>query len=430
MREELKGRLAGTAAAVVGAGRSGQGAALLLRALGANVRLLEAKAENVSADFAARATAEGIEIMTGPHLPEYFEGMDMVVLSPGVQAGKIRALFPIDAAPEVISELELSGRYAKGRVLAITGTNGKTTTTALCAHVLRHMGLRVFEGGNIGTPLADHVLSGDEADALVLEVSSFQAQNCTTFRPEVAVLLNLSVDHQDFHADMEEYLQAKLNLFARMEDEDLAVLPAEMRDDLESRHFTRARLHFFEATDRFECDRLPGAHNQANMEAAFQALTRFGVTERDMREALDTFVQHPHRLERVGETRGVLFINDSKATTVASLKAALEAFDRPILLLAGGKYKGGDLEALAPLLKRRVRAVCLFGDSREVFEKAWTGIVPLGWEPNMQRAVEWLMERAEQGDVMLLSPATASYDLYNNYKERGEDLRRIFRELS
>lgn len=429
MREELQGKLSGTSAVVVGAGASGLGAARLLRALGAEVKLLERNPEGVADDTASELRGEGIELFVGPHNPEYFSGAQLVVLSPGVPARKIRALFPMDVSPEVISELELAGRYATGRVLAITGTNGKTTTTSLCSHILRHSGFSVFEGGNIGTPLSDYVLSGDEADVLVLEVSSFQAQNCNSFHPEVAVLLNLSVDHQDYHADMEEYLRAKLNLFAFMDSDDLAILPASMREQLEEMHFTNARLKFFESTDRFDCEQLPGAHNQANMEAAYQALIRLGVSEREMRDALKTFRPHPHRLERIGVHEGVLFVNDSKATTVDSLKAALEAFELPILLLAGGKYKGGDLKALVPLLRRRVRAVCLFGDSRHIFEQAWAGNVPLAWEKDMESAVHRLMTWAESGDVMLLSPATSSFDLYENYKQRGEDFRRIFEEL-
>lgn len=429
MQTQLEQTMTGKRTVVVGAGTSGRSAARLVRALGADVTLLDANENALDDTLRARLEGEGIALRFGPHKPDYFDGADTVVLSPGVPARKIRALFPMDVTPEVMSELELAGRYASGRVLAITGTNGKTTTTALCAHVLRHMGLSVFEGGNIGTPLSEHVLSGRSADALVLEVSSFQAQNCTSFRPEVAVLLNLTEDHQDYHADMDEYLRAKLNLFAFMTDEDLAIVPADMREKLEEYSFTAARVRFFESTDRFECDRLPGAHNQANMEAAYQALRRFGVNERDMREALATFEPHPHRLERVGEHAGVTFVNDSKATTVASLKAALEAFEQPVLLLAGGKYKGGDLKALAPLLRRKVRAVCLFGDSRHIFEQAWAGNVPLAWERDMEGAVRRLMTWAESGDVMLLSPATASYDLYNNYGERGDDFRRIFNLL-
>jgi len=423
------GDLKNVNAAVVGAGRSGKAAALLLADRGATVRLLERNESAVDETYARDAEAAGVTLRLGAHKTEDFSGLDMVVVSPGIPVRTVKGLLPVGENPEIISELELASRFAVGRILAVTGTNGKTTTTGLAAHVLQNSGLTVFLGGNIGTPLSEYVLCDRPADVLALEVSSFQAQACTSFRPEVGVLLNFTPDHLDYHADMEEYLRAKLNMFAHMTSDDLALLPASMRSELEDRHFTLARRQWFESSDRFDCERLPGTHNQANMEAVFQATKRFGVTERCMREALETFEPYPHRLERVGEKRGVLFVDDSKATTVDALRAALETFDRPVLLLAGGVYKGGDLEALAPILRRKVRAVCLFGDSREVFEKAWAGHVSLAWEPTMDKAMARLMTWAEEGDVMLLSPATASFDLYANYKERGNHFQRVFKEL-
>lgn len=416
-------------AAVVGAGRSGRAAALLLADLGARVRLLEKNEQGLDGAFVRDAEAAGVSLRLGAHATDDFAGLDMVVVSPGIPVRTVKALLPMGENPEIISEMELASRYVNGRILAVTGTNGKTTTTALAAHVLQVAGLSVFLGGNIGTPLSEHVLSGRAADVLALEVSSFQAQACTSFRPEVGVLLNFSPDHMDYHADMEEYLRAKLNMFSFMTADDLAVLPAAMRAELEDRHFTAARVQWFESSDRFECERLPGAHNQGNMEAVFQATKRFGVTERCMREALETFEPYPHRLQSLGEKGGVLFVDDSKATTVEALRAALETFDRPVLLLAGGVWKGGDLDALAQILRRKVRAVCLFGDSREVFEKAWAGHVSLAWEPTLDKAMHRLMTWAEPGDVMLLSPATASFDLYANYKERGNHFARVFEEL-
>lgn len=421
---ELKGKTV----AVVGAGRSGRAAALLCADQGARVRLLERNEDGPGDEAVRELEGAGVEIHLGAHKPEHFQGLSQVVLSPGIPIRVVKALLPVDENPELISEMELGYRHSRGRVLAVTGTNGKTTSTALAGHVLQHAGLSVFMGGNIGTPLSEYPLSGRLADVLVLEVSSFQAQGCATFRPEVGVLLNFSPDHLDHHADMLEYLGAKLNMFAAMEPEDLAVVPAKMRAELDEKPFTHARIHWFESTDRFECERLPGAHNQSNMEAVFQAVKRFGGTERCMREALELFEPWPHRLQLVGEFGGVRFVDDSKATTVDSLAAALETFDAPILLLAGGVYKGGDLDALAPVLARKARAVCLFGDSREIFEKAWAGHVALDWKPTMDEAVARLMAQAHEGDVMLLSPATSSFDLYKNYKERGLHFQRLAKE--
>jgi UDP-N-acetylmuramoylalanine--D-glutamate ligase len=422
-------RLDGRRAAVVGAGASGRAAVRLLCALGAKVRLLEKDPARIDRDFGALCREKRIAVEYGAHIPEHFTDLDLVVLSPGVRARDIRPLLPAASPPELMAELELAGRYVNAPILAVTGTNGKSTTTSLAGHALAKFGLKVFAGGNLGVPLSELALSGEKADVAVVEVSSFQAQGLSTFRPAVAVLLNFAPDHLDWHRDMDEYLDAKLNLFARMRPEDLALLPESLREELERREFTRARKEFFRPIDRFECDLLPGEHNQANMEAAFQACRRFGLEERDFREALDSFAPLPHRLEAVGEKRGVLFVDDSKATTVDAMEAALKSYDRPILLLAGGVYKGGDLAALVPLIRRKVRYVCLFGASREVFEAAWAKHLPVKWEPDLESAMRRLFAMAKKGDVMLLSPATSSFDLYANYKERGNHFRRIAEAL-
>jgi UDP-N-acetylmuramoylalanine--D-glutamate ligase len=422
-------RLDDCRAAVVGAGASGRAAARLLCALGAKVRLLEKDPAKMDREFAKLCRERRIAVEYGEHIPEHFRDLDLVVLSPGVKARDIRPLLPAKNPPELMAELELAGRYVNAPILAITGTNGKSTTTALAGHVLASAGLKVFAGGNLGVPLAELALSGEKVDAAVVEVSSFQAQGLSTFRPSVGVLLNFAPDHMDWHQDMAEYLDAKLNLFARMQPEDLVLLPEAMREDLDRRDFTRARKEYFRPIDRFESDLLPGEHNQANMEAAYQACRRFGVEERDFRDALATFAPLPHRLQAVAERRGVLFVDDSKATTVDAMEAALKSFDRPILLLAGGVYKGGDLAALVPLLKRKVRYVCLFGASREVFEAAWAKHLPVKWEADLESAVRRLFAMAKKGDVVLLSPATASFDLYANYKERGNHFRRIAEAL-
>ena len=202
-----------------------------------------------------------------------------------------------------------------------------------------------------------------------------------------------------------------------------------MRGELSTRAFTRARTVYFQARGRFAAPALPGAHNQANMEAALALCAHFGVTERTAREAMAVFTPAGHRLERVGEKGGVLFIDDSKATTVEALRAAIQSCDRPVRLLAGGVFKGGDLEGLVPLLRERVRSVGLFGASREIFEAAWAGSVALFWEPKLEGAVRRLYGQAGPGETILLSPATASFDLYSGYKARGDDFQRIFREL-
>ncbi len=229
---------------IVGAGRSGLAAARLLRALGASVRVVDEKTD------LGNSILEGLgpdaRLMTGPLDKEKFEDADIIVVSPGVPVRKIREVVPDFPERKIISELELSSWFADEPIIAITGTNGKTTTTSLISHVLEYAGKKVFTGGNIGTPLSEYILSRESCEALILEVSSFQLQNCRLFKPDAAILLNISANHLDYHLDMAEYLEAKLNIFSRQTAEDLAIVPADMRDELGGRNFTRAHIKWFD----------------------------------------------------------------------------------------------------------------------------------------------------------------------------------------
>jgi UDP-N-acetylmuramoylalanine--D-glutamate ligase len=273
------------------------------------------------------------------------------------------------------------------------------------------------------------VLGEEKADILVLEVSSFQLQNAPTFHPHVAALLNFSANHLDYHASMEEYLEAKLSMFRRMEPADLAIFPEEMRAQLPDRDFTRARTEYFTAADRFVCPGLPGAHNQANMEAAFLICRYFGLDKNQVQHGIDGFVSLPHRLEAVTEHNGIVFVDDSKSTTIDSTIAALESQDRPVRLLAGGVFKGGDPETVLPLIREKVRGIYLFGASREIFESAWkAGGRNITWDATLEEAVYRAASEARSGECVLLSPATSSFDLFANYKERGLVFQKSVRE--
>lgn len=420
---------AGTRAVVVGGGRSGRAAARLLRALGASVRLLEKTPDNLPADFVAWAAQAGVSVLGGDHRPDQFTGADVLIPSPGAALSALRPLLPVDGAPEVLAETELAWRQLDGEpVVGITGTSGKTTTTSLCAAMLEAQGLNVFTGGNIGTPLSEYVLehrnnARPKADVAVLELSSFQLQTCTTLHPRVAVLLNISENHLDYHKDMREYIEAKMRLFRCQEPGDLAVVGTALRG-LPERFHVRARVVYYDGeSTRFSGMRLHGAHNRANAEAAWQAAREFGVSPEHAIRAMETFQPLPHRLETVAEQDGVLYVNDSKCTTLEALKVALAAFDRPVLLLAGGKFKGGDPAALADLVRRHVRAVGLYGASRDIFEPAWKNLTPVTWDHTLREALARLRGLARPGDVVLLAPATSSYDQYPNYLRRGEDFR-------
>ena len=345
----------------------------------------------------------------------------------------LRPLLTPGEEPEIMAETELAWRQLEGEpVLAVTGTSGKTTTISMCAAMLEAQGLNVFLGGNIGTPLSEYVLARAEgrprADVLALELSSFQIETCTTLRPRVAVLLNISANHLDYHKDMKEYIEAKMRLFRCQDASCLAVFGPGLRG-LPERMKVSARTGYFDPdSGRFPDMQLIGPHNHANAEAAWQACREFGVTQENARRAMQRFKPLPHRLERIAEKDGVLYVNDSKCTTVEALKVALASFERPVLLLAGGRFKGGDLAGLAPLLKRHVKAAGLYGASREVFENAWKDILPTSWDETLRLALARLRGMARPGDVVLLAPATSSYDQYENYRERGDDFRRAVLE--
>lgn len=422
----------GCKAVVVGTGRSGQAAARLLHSLGASVRIVNMNEESVPESFRKTIAECGFETAFGPHTAEQFIGADVVVPSPGVAMRKLEAFIPSQAV--VLAEMELAWSCVPHiPAIAVTGTNGKTTTVRLCDAMLREAGKRVFLGGNIGTPLSEFVLEEQEADVLVLEISSFQLQTCRHFRPSVGVLLNITEDHLDYHEDMQEYIDAKLHMFANMQQGDIALFGEDVQQlaiNSQCGGLKQATQKVFSDTGQFAQASLKGVHNRLNMEAAFVATSGFGVTLEQALTAVENFSTAPHTLETVAKGRGVLFVNDSKATTVDSVRAALESFAEPVLLLAGGHYKGGDLGSLAELVKKHVRAVGLYGDSRTVFESAWDGVVDLEWHESMEDAAKALMGKAQDGDVMLLSPATSSFDQYANYKARGDDFRRIAAMLS
>ena len=378
-------------AAVIGAGRSGRAAARLLHALGMECILLEKNPEKIPADFMRWLSECGIPLLPGEHKPEYFRGIDLIIPSPAAAKRSIEALLQGGDAEdhvEIMAESELAWRLLDGEpVIGITGTSGKTTTTSICSAMLAQHGLRVFTGGNIGVPLSEYVLErisgAPKADAAVLELSSFQLQTCSTLHPHVGVLLNISENHLDFHADMQEYTEAKMRLFACQDENDLAILHPSLAH-LAARYGMKAKIATIDIDDRpFPKTRLIGQHNQINASAAYLAAARFGVTRQEAALAMEAFTPIPHRLEYAGAIRGVTYVNDSKCTTVEALKVALASFQQPVILLAGGKFKGGDLEGMRPLVQEHVKAVALYGASRSHFADAWAGAVPLKWDETM-----------------------------------------------
>ncbi len=420
---------------VVGAGSSGSAVCKLICALGHNVLLLEKNPNNINAAIKELETSGKIEIKCGEHHTSDFENCDLIILSPGVPLNAIKS-FTVDK--EILSETEFAWEILKeklqegDKILAVTGTSGKTTTVSLCEAMLKAHGYEVFLGGNIGTPLSEYVLermnNRKKADVIVLELSSFQLQTCKKFCPHVSMILNVSENHLDHHKDMQEYIDAKFNIGLNQDENDYFLITQELCE-LAKNYDIKAKKEIIELNNEFTEMNLFGKHNKFNISCAYSACEKFGVSLSEAQKAVKEFKSPPHRLEHVKTVNEVVYVNDSKGTTVASLKVALEAFENPVLLLMGGKFKGGDLESLHGLIKNKVKALALYGASREIFEEAFKGLTEIYYDEKLEDAVKRLKILAKSRDIILLSPATASFDQYKNYLERGEDFKRVVMEL-
>ena len=440
--------LAGTRAMVIGAGRAGRSSARLLAARGAQVRVVERDAAAVrDADW-----PEGIELVIGDERPALLDGITLVVPSPGVPHDHPLLDGAVARAVPVWSEIELAARFLACPVLAITGTNGKSTTTTLLGNMLQAAGQRVFVGGNLGTPLADAALDPAPWDAAVAEVSSFQLEWVPSFAPRVAVLLNLTPDHQDRYPNPDDYGAAKANILRHQESGDFAVLN---RDDAwvwEQRHHTRATVLSFgrepvefgtylDGDDavawsagqpqRFDLSTSPlaGAHNRENLLAAVTAATAWGTPPAAIRSAIRTTTALPHRLELVGEHDGVRWYDDSKATNVGAVEKSIDSFPGGIVLLLGGYDKGGDFAALRPRLAARVaRTICFGKAGPEIAAQLGADAAPTLVKV-VGAAVRAAAAAATRGQVVILAPGCASFDEFRNYAERGQRFRALVEDL-
>jgi UDP-N-acetylmuramoylalanine--D-glutamate ligase len=422
---------------VAGLARSGTAAALALRGRGEEVIGVDAAEPD-----AGRLRQAGVEVHLRAEGSELVTRARTLVKSPGVPAEA-----PVVAAARrrglaVLGELELAWRLVPNEFVAVTGTNGKTTTTELLGHIHRAAGLPVAVAGNVGTPAAS-LVDGLPADATVVcEASSFQLEDTEAFSPEVAVLLNLTEDHLDRHGTFDAYVAAKLQAFARQGDHDLAVFPCDL--EVEDLGGCARRLCFGTGPEAELADRagqlwwtdqpllpadeisLRGPHNRANaMAAAAVALAR-GVDADAVREGLRTFPGVPHRLEEVAEIDGVLYVNDSKATNVASTLVALASFPGGIHLILGGRGKGSGYEQLRAPVAERCAGVYLIGEAAEAIGAALEGAgPPLHRCGDLERAVDAARAAAEPAQVVLLSPACASYDQYRDFEARGDHFRAL-----
>jgi len=414
---------------VVGLARSGQAAARLLAGRGERV---------IGVDSAAPAGAAGLEgsgvevILDGGGV-ERLEDVRCVVKSPGVPGDAPAIAAARERGISVIGELELSWRLLPNRFCAVTGTNGKTTVAELLGHIWRTAGQPVAVAGNVGTPLAS--LAGELAPeaTVVCEASSFQLEDTDAFAPECGTLLNVAADHLDRHRTLDEYLAAKLRMFANQDEGDVCVYngadPALAGIELGGRG---RKVDFSARVGEFEFS-LPGPHNADNAAAAAVAAEAMGIDRGPIARALGTFGGVPHRLERVAELDGVLYVNDSKATNVAAAVAALRSFDGGVRAILGGSLKGGGFAELAPAVAERCAACYLIGEAAERLERdlepAWAAGVAHRRCDDLPEAVRAAAADATAGEVVLLAPACASFDSYRDFEERGEHFRELVGEL-
>ncbi len=448
-------RLAGLRALVVGLGRSGLAAARLLASKDARVTVADRRASAELGKAAEEAAAAGALLLCGGHPPALADGADLIVVSPGVSADEPILARARELELPVWAEVELAFRFCHGGILAVTGSNGKSTTTSMAGAILREAGVPGGTGGNLGTPFAELLPLDGPSAVHALELSSFQLEAIDAFRAETALLLNLSPDHLDRYPSYDAYAAAKARLLEAQNASGNAILNA---DDAESERFrasVRGRLRLFSTRREVEDGaflrrgvlvlrldgreeeilpaselRVPGEHNVANALAAALACRLAGCQTAAIARALRAFRALPHRLQHVGTLDGVEFYDDSKATNLDAAERALAAFPPGrVLLILGGKDKGADWPALAPRVREHARCVLLVGQAAPAVRAGLEGTVPLFDCRTVGRAVRAGYERARPGDVVLLAPGCASFDQYRNFEERGDDFRRAVEAL-
>lgn len=440
---------------VVGAARSGIAAAELLVGRGARVVLTETRD---SFDAAARLRAAGVDLELGGHTRETLAGADLIVVSPGVPLEQPVFDAARERGIEIIGELELAWRWLRGRVIAITGTKGKSTTTTVIGRMVSAAGHHTLVGGNIGVPLSEQVEQSTVDTIHVVEASSFQLETTMTFRPWIALWLNFAADHLDRHPSVNVYAAAKARIFANQRSDDWAVLNADEPIVMQGAARTDARRVLFSPMRAIDSPRvgegytsafavegdwivrrtstmaepvvpvsaveLTGRHMLGNVVAAVAVASTAGIPPQAMVEGLHGFRGLEHAMEPAGELDGVRFVNDSKATNVEAARKSIESFERGVVALIGGRFKGGDLRDLAEPLTARGRAVIAIGQSARLVREALADTLPVIEASSMHEAVARAYEIAKPDGVVLLAPACASFDWFRDYAERG----RVFKE--
>jgi UDP-N-acetylmuramoylalanine--D-glutamate ligase len=437
--------LAGKSVLVVGLGLSGVAAARFCADRQARVTVNDIRSADALADALARLPST-VHTVLGEHPESLFTGVDLIVLSPGVPP--LPALEAARAAGvEILGEIELAAGYLDSEVIAVTGTNGKSTTTSWIGEMLADLGRPLFVGGNLGVPLieAARTDAAGPSGIAVAELSSFQLETCVALRPRVALLLNLTEDHLDRYGSMEDYAEAKARIFAAQTDKDWAVVNGDQPDCVAQTASIRARVLRFSVTgsvDQGAClsgehmvlripgrptmrlrtatIRLVGRHNLENAMAAGLAASLLGASRDQIQAALDTFGGLPHRMQHVGERGGVRFYNDSKATNVSAVVGSLSGFPGRYVLVAGGRHKGAPYTPLRSVLEGHARGVVLLGEAADQLAGDLAGVAPIERAESLDEAVRRAADLADPGEAVVLSPACSSYDMFTNFEKRGE----------
>lgn len=437
--------------ALVGLGRSSLAAARLLQREGARPFISESADNPRITRWLDLATEHHIPCEIGGHSAGVFSKADLVLLSPGVPPGAPCLQASRDQGTPILGELEFAFRFCTARILAVTGTNGKTTVTSLLEAMVRQSGNTVALAGNNDTPLSQVILEEVQPEYVVLEVSSYQLETIEQFHPAVSAVINITEDHLGRHGSMEGYATAKARIFMRQEAGDAVVLNADdpmtaamvsppgverfffsLRDRGSKTLYADDRNIYFEDTEiaPLKMNPLPGRHNLANILAALAVMKAAGFPWDGPMEGLRSFRGVEHRIEHVLNLDGVDYYNDSKSTNEDSLRVALESFSRPVVLIAGGRGKGGDYKALAPLVRQHVKFMVTVGEDAPALKVAFGDIIASVHAHSMMDAVKQACEHAVTGDVVLLSPACASFDMYDNFEERGRDFKNCVRRLA
>lgn len=420
-------------------GQSGFAAAKFLAARDARVRATDCSEKKEVLENAEYLRSLGVEVETGRHTPACVAGSDFLVTSPGVARTSLPLVVARRLGIPVISEVELAYSFCRGRIIAVTGSNGKTTTCHLLHRLLTDCKKKSVLCGNVGRSFLDTLPEITPRTNVVLELSSFQLEDTVRFRPGIAVVLNVSPNHLDRHGRLEDYIRAKEKIFRNQRKIDFLILnqddkivrrmarKARSKTVFHSRRlFTAAGLRAPLLIDHLG---LPGDHNLENILACVCVARILGLPFTQLQRTLDSFRTLEHRLEPVGSVRGVRFINDSKSTTIDSTRAALRSVSGPLILIAGGRDKGAPFREIGPLLRQKVRLAVLYGEAREKIARALKSFARLKKVPDFRKAVRAAFREAVEGDSLLLSPMCASFDQFSSFEARGEAFKKVFAEL-